>query len=84
MKLSFPMTLAWGLIVGLAIPATAGPCTAELNAYQPKVDALVDSTAGSGKFAPESEAATQGRQPTPDSIAFDGIEFLRRALSSLE
>jgi len=63
------MTLASGLLASIEAPALAGPCTAALDALQPKIDALVDSTAGKGKFGVESDAATMSRQPTPDSIA---------------
>jgi hypothetical protein len=60
------------LIAAATSPATsahAGPCTADLDALQPKVSALVDATAGQGKTATESTAATESRQPTPQSIA---------------
>jgi hypothetical protein len=53
----------------LVTAAHAGPCTADLNALQPQVDALVETTAGQGKFAVQSDAATQSRQPTPQSLA---------------
>jgi hypothetical protein len=61
--------LAVGLTASIGSPAAAGPCAAALDALQPKIDALVDATAGKGKFGVESDAATMSRQPTPDSIA---------------
>jgi len=63
------MALAGGLFASIGSPAFAGPCTAALDTLQPKIDALVDATAGKGKFGVESDAATMSRQPTPDSIA---------------
>jgi hypothetical protein len=67
-KTSRRIALILGLIV-ISPSAQAGPCTDELDALQPKVDARVDAAAGAGKFAPESKAATTHQQPTPDSIA---------------
>jgi hypothetical protein len=61
--------MAVGLLASIGSPAAAGPCTATLDALQPKIDALVDATAAKGKSGVESNAATMSRQPTPDSIA---------------
>jgi hypothetical protein len=60
------------LIAGAILPmasAHAGPCTAQLDALQPKIDALIEATAAQGGFGTQSTAATQRRQPTPNSIA---------------
>jgi hypothetical protein len=69
MRTHILVLLVGGALASIGSPAVAGPCTAALDALQPKIDALVDSTAGKGKFGVESNAATMSRQPTPDSVA---------------
>ncbi|QRM36207.1 hypothetical protein JO965_46400 (plasmid) [Microvirga sp. VF16] len=49
--------------------ARAGPCAAEIDQLQAAVDARIDTTAGTGRTARESTAATAHRQPTPGSVA---------------
>ena len=49
--------------------AIAGPCKADIDAEQAKIDAALDQVAKAGKTGVESTAATERRQPTPASIA---------------
>jgi len=49
--------------------AHAGPCTAQIGQMQVRFDAKLALAARSGPTARESVAATDHRQPTPDSIA---------------
>jgi hypothetical protein len=60
------------LAAALAAPAgaaDAGPCTQEIARMQARFDAKLESAARKGPTARESVAATDSRQPTPDSIA---------------
>jgi hypothetical protein len=56
-------------LVTLAPPCHAGPCSADIDATQARIDAKLEAEAAAGKTAPQSTAATAHRQPTPDSIA---------------
>jgi hypothetical protein len=47
----------------------AGPCTAEIDAMQARIDALLEANAAGGPSGQESVGATMSRQPTPASIA---------------
>jgi hypothetical protein len=47
----------------------AGPCTAEIDALQARIDARLEAKAAGGPSAQESVGATMSRQPTPNSIA---------------
>jgi hypothetical protein len=47
----------------------AGGCTAKLDALQGDIDGLVEAAAAKGSFAVESKAATENRQPTPESMS---------------
>jgi hypothetical protein len=49
--------------------AHAGPCTVQIDATQARFDAKLALAARGGPTARESVAATDHRQPTPDSIA---------------
>jgi hypothetical protein len=49
--------------------AHAGPCSAQIDQMQARFDAKLASAARGGPTARESVAATDHRQPTPDSIA---------------
>jgi hypothetical protein len=49
--------------------AHAGPCSAQIDQMQARFDAKLASAARRGPTARESVAATDHRQPTPDSIA---------------
>jgi len=52
-----------------ASAAFAGPCTSEIALTQARFDAKLAAAARKGPTARESIAATDSRQPTPDSIA---------------
>jgi hypothetical protein len=58
------------LAAALAAPAAyAGPCTQDIDRMQARFDAKLEAAARSGPTARETNAATDHRQPTPDSIA---------------
>ena len=69
--------------------AIAGPCKADIDAEQAKIDAALDQVAKTGKTGVESTAATDSRQPTPASIAAaekalgEGVS-IREAMAALE
>jgi hypothetical protein len=52
-----------------ASAAQAGPCAQQIDLMQARFDAKLAAAARSGPTARESVAATDSRQPTPDSIA---------------
>jgi hypothetical protein len=56
-------------LVAPAGAADAGPCTQEIVRMQARFDAKLEAAARKGPTARESIAATDSRQPTPDSIA---------------
>lgn len=68
---SFPW-IASGLLlvsIGASSPALAQDCLAEIDRTQAEVDAAVAKHAKNVPFAPESNFATLGHQPTPESVA---------------
>jgi hypothetical protein len=52
-----------------ASAAHAGPCAPEIDRMQARFDAKLEAAARKGPMGRESTAATDSRQPTPDSIA---------------
>jgi len=52
-----------------ASPVQAGPCGPQIDLMQARFDAKLAAAARNGPTARESVAATDHRQPTPDSIA---------------
>jgi hypothetical protein len=58
--------LAAFLVTG---PALAGPCTAEIDRAQARLDQKIDAVAGAGTTGTQSTAAQTHRQPTPGSVA---------------
>ena len=50
-------------------PVAAGPCTADIDLAQAKLDKRIDAVAGAGAAARQSTAAQMHREPTPGSIA---------------
>jgi hypothetical protein len=58
-----------GMLAASAGTAHAGPCAAQIDQMQARFDAKLALAARSGPTARESVAATDHRQPTPDSIA---------------
>ena len=52
-----------------AIASAAGPCTQQIAQVQAQIDAKLAANAVAGPPAPESSAALDNRQPTPQSIA---------------
>ena len=64
--------------IGIVVPVSAsyaGPCLQEIGRMQAKIDARLEARAAAGSSAPESTAATQHHQPTPDSIAATEIQL---------
>src|SRR5271154_5552319 len=61
--------------------AIAGPCKADIDGEQAKIDAALDQVAKTGKTGVESTAATDSRQPTPAPIreAMAALERARKA-----
>jgi membrane-bound lytic murein transglycosylase B len=49
--------------------AQAGPCAADIDAMQARVDARLEAIAAAGRFAPQSIHADMSAQPTPHSVA---------------
>lgn len=72
----------------LSATAYAGPCAADIDRVQAQADAQIDATAGRGRMGTESTAATDHREPTPESIAraeqrLDGATAGQTALTAL-
>ncbi len=67
--MKFRVALIGAFWAALAQPCHAGPCSADIDATQARIDAKLEAEAAAGKTAPESTAATAHHQPTPDSIA---------------
>jgi hypothetical protein len=72
----------------LPLSAHAGPCAADIDRVQAQADARIDATAGRGRTGTESTAATDHREPTPESIAraeqrLDGSTAGQTALAAL-
>jgi hypothetical protein len=63
------LVLAALVVASFAAPAHAGPCTAQIDAMQARVDARLEAVAARGRFGVEARAAKLQHQPTPDSIA---------------
>ena len=83
-------TLATALLATTLVPvlAHAGPCAADIDRVQAQADAQIDATAGHGRTGTESTAATDHREPTPESIAraeqrLDGATAGQTALAAL-
>jgi hypothetical protein len=57
------------MLAASADAAHAGPCSAQIDLMQARFDAKLASAARNGPTARETVAATDHRQPTPDSIA---------------
>jgi hypothetical protein len=57
------------MLAASAGAAHAGPCAAQIDLMQARFDAKLASAARRGPTARETVAATDHRQPTPDSIA---------------
>jgi len=82
--------LAAALLATILVPvsAHAGPCAADIDRVQAQADAQIDATAGRGRPGTESTAATDHREPTPESIAraeqrLDGATAGQTALAAL-
>ena len=81
---------AAALLATTLVPVSvrAGPCVADIDRVQVQADARIDATAGHGRTGTESTAATDHREPTPESIAraeqrLDGATAGQTALAAL-
>jgi hypothetical protein len=90
MKSRSSTRLAAALLAITLVPlsAYAGPCAADIDRVQAQADAQIDATAGRGRMGAESTAATDHREPTPESIAraeqrLDGATVGQTALTAL-
>jgi hypothetical protein len=63
------VALVGAVLAALASPCYAGPCSADIDATQARIDAKLEAEAAAGKTAKESTAATAHHQPTPSSLA---------------
>ncbi|MBZ6078081.1 hypothetical protein [Microvirga puerhi] len=84
------LTRLAALLAATLVPvsAHAGTCAADIDQVQAQADAQIDATAGRGRMGSESTAATDHREPTPESIAraeqrLDGAAAGRTALAAL-
>ena len=50
-------------------PGFAGPCTAQIDEAQSRLDKRIEAIAAAGATGKQSEAAQLHRQPTPGSVA---------------
>jgi hypothetical protein len=66
---SFRLLALAAMIAASAGTAHAGPCSAQIDLMQARFDAKLGAAARGGPTARETVAATDHRQPTPDSIA---------------
>jgi hypothetical protein len=62
------------LVLAAALAASAsavqaGPCAQQIDLMQARFDAKLEAAARKGPTARETNAATDHRQPTPDSVA---------------
>src|SRR5262245_25056490 len=57
------------VLLGSTLAAPAGPCTADIDAMQRRVDARIEATARAGPPAAESQAARLDDQPTREWLA---------------
>jgi hypothetical protein len=55
--------------VAASTSALAGPCATQIDLMQARFDAKLEAAAKKGPTGRETNAATDHRQPTPDSIA---------------
>ncbi len=56
-------------LVASASAVHAGPCAQQIDLMQARFDAKLEAAAKKGPMGRETNAATDHRQPTPDSIA---------------
>jgi hypothetical protein len=57
------------LLISTTSPCHAGPCSAEIDGLQGRIDAKLNAAAAAGPEGTESAAARDHREPTPESIA---------------
>jgi hypothetical protein len=56
-------------LVGAVSASHAGPCTADIDHMQARLDARLEAQAAAGPTGREGTSATMNRQPTPSSVA---------------
>jgi hypothetical protein len=67
--INLPSLVIAAMLVASTSAAYAGPCAQEIDRMQARFDAKLEAAARKGPTARETTAATDHRQPTPDSIA---------------
>ena len=61
--------LSGAALVASAGASYAGPCSADIDAMQRRIDAALAATAAAGPAGKEGAAAGMSHQPTPESMA---------------
>jgi hypothetical protein len=61
--------LSGAALVGSVAASFAGPCSAEIDAMQHRIDAALEAKAAAGPAGKEGTAAGLSHQPTPQSLA---------------
>jgi hypothetical protein len=61
--------LSGAALVASAATSFAGPCSADIDAMQHRIDAALEAKAASGPAGKEGTAAGLSHQPTPQSLA---------------
>jgi hypothetical protein len=69
MTVSRRIAFSAAALVASVSASHAGPCAADIDRMQARVDARLEGIAAAGPSGRESVAATMNRQPTPGSIA---------------
>jgi hypothetical protein len=69
MTMKRSLAISAGMLAASISAGHAGPCSAEIDRMQARVDAMIEAVATAGAMGRESAAATMHRQPTPESIA---------------
>lgn len=67
--------LSAAALAASTIHCSAGPCLAEIERMQARLNARLESAAGAGLSAPQSSDALLHHQPTPGSIARAEIQL---------
>ena len=61
--------LSGAALVGSVAASFAGPCSADIDAMQHRIDAALEAKAAAGAAGKEGTAAGLSHQPTPQSLA---------------
>jgi hypothetical protein len=61
--------LSGGALVASVVTSYAGPCSADIDAMQHRIDATLEAKAAAGPAGKQGAAAGLSHQPTPQSLA---------------